>query len=189
MISGRRFRAFAVLDQWSRESLAIEVDVSLTGERITRVLERLRTTRGLPLVTQADNGPELRDRALDQWAHEHGVRLQFIEPGKPIQNAHIESFNARLREECLNEHVFVSLDDARFKIETWRIQYNRGRPHSSLGNLTPEEFAAQAADPRSAPLADTARPAQELLATAVQFAPAANPTPDSFSVTLKPGEG
>ena len=148
LISGRHFRAFAVLDQWSRESLAIEVDLSLTGERVTRVLERLRTTRGLPLVIQADNGPELRGRALDQWAYEHGVRLQFIEPGKPIQNAHIESFNARLREECLNEHVFVSLDDARRKIETWRIQYNRERPHSSLGNLTPEEFAAQAVQSR-----------------------------------------
>jgi transposase InsO family protein len=82
LISGRHFRAFAVLDQWSRESLAIEVDLSLTGDRVTRVLERLRTTRGLPLVIQADNGPELRGRTLDQWAYEHGVRLQFIEPGK-----------------------------------------------------------------------------------------------------------
>jgi putative transposase len=100
LISGRRFRAFAVLDQWSRESLAIEVDVSLTGERVTqRVLERLRGVRGLPSLIQADNGPELRGRVLDQWAYDHGVRLQFIEPGNPIQNAHIESFNARLRDE------------------------------------------------------------------------------------------
>jgi putative transposase len=189
LISGRHFRAFAVLDQWSRESLAIEVDLSLTGERVTRVLERLRTTRGLPLVIQADNGPELRGRTLDQWAYEHGVRLQFIEPGKPIQNAHIESFNARLREECLNEHVFVSLDDARSKIEKWRIQYNQERPHSSLGNLTPEEFAAQAVDPGSSALARTARPAQRQLATVVQCAPASDPTPYSFSVTLRPSEG
>jgi hypothetical protein len=92
-------------------------------------LERLHTVRGLPSVIQADNGPELRGRVLDQWAYDHGVRLQFIEPGKPIQNPHIESFNARLREECLNEHVFVSLDDARRKIEKWRIEYNRERPH------------------------------------------------------------
>ncbi len=119
LISGRHFRAFAVLDQCSRENLAIEVDVSLTGERVTRVMERLRTTRGLPTVIQADNGPELRGRALDQWAYEHDVRRQFIEPGKPIQNAHIESFSARLREECLNEHVFVSLDDADFDTLNW----------------------------------------------------------------------
>ena len=189
LISGRHFRAFAVLDEWSRESLAIEVDVSLTGERVTRVLERLRTTRGLPLVIQADNGPELRGRALDQWAYEHGVRLQFIEPGKPIQNAHIESFNARLREECLNQHVFVSLDDARSKIEKWRVEYNRERPHSSLGNLTPEEFAVQAANPGNSALARTARPAQKLLATAVQCAPAVDPKPHSFSLTLRPSEG
>jgi putative transposase len=189
LISGRHFRAFAVLDQWSRESLAIEVDLSLTGERVTRVLERLRTTRGLPLAIQADNGPELRGRTLDQWAYEHGVRLQFIEPGKPVQNAHIESFNARLRDECLNEHVFLTLDDARHKIETWRIQYNRERPHSSLGNLTPEEFAAQVVDPGSAALARTARPAQRQLATAVQCAPASDPEPYSFSVTLKASEG
>jgi len=179
-----------VLDQWSRESLAIEVDLSLTGERVTRVLERLRTTRGLPLAIQADNGPELRGRTLDHWAYEHGVRLQFIEPGKPVQNAHIESFNARLREECLNEHVFVTLDDARRKIETWRIQYNRERPHSSLGNLTPEEFASQAVlDPGSSALARTARPAQRQMAPAAQCAPASDPEPSSFSVTLKASEG
>jgi putative transposase len=189
LISGRHFRAFAVLDQWSRESLAIEVDLSLTGERVTRVLERLRTTRGLPLVILADNGPELRGRVLDQWAYEHGVRLQFIEPGKPIQNAHIESFNARLREECLNEHVFVTLADARSKIEKWRIQYNRERPHSSLGNLTPEEFAAQASTEGSSALARTARPAQELLAIAVPCTTASDPEPYSFSVTLRPSEG
>jgi putative transposase len=154
--SGRRFRAFAVLDEWSRESLAIEVDISLPGERVTRVLGRLHETRGLPVVLQADNGPELRGQVLDQWAYDHGVHLQFIERGKPIQNAYIESFNARLREECLNEHVFVSLNDARRKIEQWRIAYNRERPHSSLGNLTPEEFAAlpksQRAQPSRAPL-------------------------------------
>jgi putative transposase len=185
LISGRRFRAFAVLDQLSRESLAIEVDVSLTGERITRVLERLHTVQDLPSVIQADNGPELRGRVLDPWAYDHGVRLQFIEPGKPIQNAHIESFNARLREECLNEHVFVSLDDARCKIEKWRVDYNRERPHSSLGNLTPEEFAAQAVNEGNSALARTARPAQELLAIAAQCAPASDPKLPSFSSALR----
>jgi putative transposase len=178
--SGHRFRAFALLDEWSRESLAIEVDVSLPGERVTKVLERLRDSRGLPTVIQADNGPELRGQALDQWAYDHGVQLQFIEPGKPIQNAHIESFNARLREECLNEHVFVSLNDARSKIEQWRIEYNQERPHSSLGNLTPEEFAALAGEPGSAALARTARPAQEMLAPALQRSGRASKTQQFF---------
>jgi putative transposase len=149
-------------------------------------LERLRSVRGLPTVIQADNGPELRGRVLDQWAYDHGVRLQFIDPGKPIQNAHIESFNACLREECLNEHVFVSLDDARVKIESWRIAYNRERPHSSLGNLTPEEFAAAAKPQESSVAARTARPAQELLAVAVQRATPSDPKSDSFSTTLRP---
>ena len=178
--SGRRFRAFAVLDEWSRESLAIEVDISLPGERVTRVLGRLHETRGLPVVIQADNGPELRGQVLDQWAYDHGVHLQFIERGKPIQNAYIESFNARLRDECLNEHVFVSLNDARRKIEQWRIAYNRERPHSSLGNLTPEEFAALAKEPPSATLARTTGPAQERLASALQGAPAADPNSTVF---------
>jgi putative transposase len=184
LMSGRRFRAFAVLDEWSRESLAIEVDLSLTGERVTRVLEQLRNRRGLPTVIQADNGPELRGRVLDQWAYDNGVRLQFIEPGKPIQNAHIESFNARLREECLNEHVFVSLDDARSKIEKWRVEYNRQRPHSSLGNLTPEEFAAK--HQMSSAIARTAWPATDQeLADAAQRAPTSDPKLSTFSPTLR----
>lgn len=94
-------------------------------------------------MIQVDNGPEFAGKALDAWAHAHGVRLQFIEPGKPVQNAFIESFNGRLREECLNGHVFTSLEDAREKIETWRVDYNRNRPHGSLGRMTPEEFARQ----------------------------------------------
>jgi putative transposase len=185
--SRRRFRAFAVLDQWSRESLAIEVDVSLPGERVTRVLERLRDTRGLPIVIQADNGPELRGQTLDQWAYDHDIQLQFIEPGKPIQNAHIESFNARLREECLNEHVFISLDDARNKIEKWRVEYNRERPHSSLGNLAPEEFAAK--HQMSAAVARSAWPADEMLVAALHRTPAANPNPDAFRPPSAGSEG
>ncbi len=147
-------------------------------------MERLRGERGLPHVIQADNGPELRGRVLDQWAYEHGVKLQFIAPGKPIQNAYIESFNARLREECFNEHVFLSLDDARGKIERWRIAYNRERPHSSLGNLTPKEFAAK--HQMSSAAARTAWPVTDQeLAGAVQRAPASDPKPDSFSATLR----
>jgi putative transposase len=183
LFNGRRFRAFAVLDEWSRESLAIEVDFSLTGERVTGVLGRLSLERVLPCVIQADNRPELRGRVLDQWAYEHGVKLQFIAPGKPIQNASIESFNARLREECFNKHVFLSLDDARKKIECWRIAYSRERPHSSLGNLTPEEFAAK--NQMSSAIARTAWPAADQeLAGAVQHAPPSDPKPDRFSATL-----
>jgi hypothetical protein len=118
------------------------------------------------------------------------VWLQFIEPGKPIQNAHIESSNAQLREECLNEHVFLPLNDARIKIEQWRIQYNRERPHSSLSKLTSEEFAAQAAAGEgSSALARTARPAQASLAITAQCAPASDPKRYSFPVTLKASEG
>jgi putative transposase len=127
-------------------------------------------------------GPEFTGRVLDQWAFERGVKLQFLEPGKPIQNAYIESFNRRLREECLNEHVFISLDDARCKIEKWRIEYNRERPHSSLGHLTPEEFAAK--NQRNSASARTAWPANQEPAGAVQCAPASNPKPDRFSSAL-----
>ena len=186
LLDGRGFRALAVIDEWSRESLAIEVDLSLTGERVKRVLERLGSGRGLPAVIQSDNGPEFTGRVLDQWAYERGVKLQFIEPGKPIQNAFIESFNSRLREECLNEHVFLSLDDARGKIERWRTEYNRERPHSSLGHLTPEEFAAK--NQVSSAIARTAWPSDQELAGAMQRAPASGPESHSFS-TARSREG
>jgi len=183
LMSGKRFRALTVIDEWSRESLAIEVDVSLTGERVARVLDRLAIGRGAPAVLQSDNGPEFTGRVLDQWAYDNQVRLQFIEPGKPIQNAFIESFNSRLREECLNEHVFVSLADARNKIEKWRLEYNRERPHSSLGHLTPEEFAAK--NQLSSAIARAAWPAGQELAGAAHGAPASAPKPDRFSTALR----
>lgn len=189
LIDGRRFRVFTTIDEFSRESPALEVDVSLSGARVTRVLDRLCDTRGVPAVIQSDNGPEFTSRVMDQWAYEHGVRLQFIEPGKPIQNAIIESFNSRLREECLNEHTFVSLDDARRKIEQWRIQYNRERPHSSLGYLAPEEFAARARQIRSEATARSAWPAQEVLTGALQSAASSDPKPYSFSAHPRPSEG
>jgi putative transposase len=160
LFNGRRFRVLAVIDEFSRECLAVEVDASLTGERVTRVLERVCEVRGVPVVIQSDNGPEFRGLVMDQWAYRRGVRLQFIDPGKPIQNAFIESFNSRLRDECLNEQVFVSLADARHRIEQWRVQYNRERPHSSLGYLAPEEFAASTEPTRSAPAARNAWPAK-----------------------------
>ena len=174
-----------IIDQWSRESPALEVDFSLTGERVAMVFSKLSETRGLPAVIQSDNGSEFSSRHLDQWAYEHGVRLQFIEPGKPIQNAFIESYNGRFREECLNEHVFVSLADARRKVEQWRIAYNQERPHSSLGYLTPHEFAARHPTPtRSTAAARTALPAKLRLAGAVQSAPSVDPKPGIFSPAL-----
>ncbi len=185
LANGRCFRVLTIIDHWSRESPALEADFSLTGERVAMVFSRLSETRGLPAVIQSDNGSEFSSRNLDQWAYEHGVRLQFIEPGKSIQNAFIESFNGRFREECLNEHVFVSLADARRKIEQWRIAYNQERPHSSLGYLTPHEFATRHPTPtRSTAAARTAVPAKLRLAGAVQSAPSVDPKPAIFSPAL-----
>jgi putative transposase len=178
---GRRFRALTAIDEFSRECLAIEVGASLTGARISQVLQRLCELRRVPTIIRSDNGPEFRGRVMDEWAFGCGVRLQFIEPGKPIQNAFIESFNSRLREECLNEQVFTSLDDARRKIEQWRNEYNRARPHSSLGYLTPEEFAVSASHLRSAPAARSAGPAQTMPSGALHCAPVSVEEPDSFS--------
>jgi putative transposase len=137
---GRRIRLFTVVDVFTREALAIEVDTSLPGGRVVRVLERLVAERGAPDEIVLDNGPELAGKALDQWAYERGVWLRFIEPGKPIQNAFVESFHGRLRDECLDRHWFIGLSDARQTIETWRQDYNQSRPHSALGYRPPEEF-------------------------------------------------
>ena len=138
---GRKVRALTIVDDFTRECPAIEVDFSLSGERVVRVLEQLALTRGLPRSIVCDNGPEFVSHALDQWAHRRGVALQFIEPGKPVQNAYIESFNGRFRDECLNESWFVSLADAQHTIEAWRVDYNVTRPHSGLDSRTPHEFA------------------------------------------------
>ncbi len=143
---GRRFRALTLVDCHSRECLALEVDTSLNGERVVRVLERLKETRGLPAVIQTDNGPEFTGHALDTWAYKNRVRLFFIEPGKPVQNAHIESFNGKLRNECLNLEWFTSLREARQVIEEWRISYNGFRPHSALNNLPPEVWQQNQAE-------------------------------------------
>ena len=137
---GRRIRLFTVVDVFTREALAIEVDTSLPGGRVVRVLERVAAERGVPDEIVLDNGPELAGKAVDRWAYERGVRLHFIEPGKPIQNAFVESFQGRLRDECLNRHWFVGLADARRTIEAWRLDYNHWRPHSALRYRSPEEF-------------------------------------------------
>jgi putative transposase len=148
---GRKIRLLAVIDSYTREALAIEVDTSLPGRRVASVLSRVVAERGTPAELLMDNGPELTGKALDQWAYERGVQLRFIEPGKPVQNAWIESFNGRLRDECLNEHWFLNLADARQIIEAWRIDYNRHRPHSSLGYLPPEAFHRATTDRETQP--------------------------------------
>lgn len=138
--NGRRFRTLNIVDDYTRECLAIEVDFSLPGERVVRVLEELSSGRGLPQTIVIDNGPEFSGKVLDFWAYQKGVKLQFIRPGKPVENAYIESFNGKFRDECLNSNAFLSLRHARMLIARWREDYNKVRPHSSLGNLTPEEF-------------------------------------------------
>jgi putative transposase len=135
-----RVRILNIVDDYSREAVAIEVDSSLPGLRVVRVLERLAQERPLPGLI-VDNGPEFTGRALDAWAYARGVQLHFIRPGKPIENAFAESFNGRLRDECLNENWFADLHEARMKIGSWRIDYNEVRPHCALGNRTPIEYA------------------------------------------------
>lgn len=144
--SGKVIRMLTIVDDCTRECPVIEVDTSLGGLRVRRVLDRIASERGLPGAIVLDNGPEFRGRALAAWSEERGVRLEFIQPGKPTQNAYIESFNGRLRDECLNANWFTSLSDARQKVETWRLDYNQQRPHSSLDYLPPAEFARKAAE-------------------------------------------
>ncbi len=139
--NGRKFRTLNIVDDFTRECVAIEVDISLQGVRVARVLDRISIMRPLPKSIVCDNGPEFAGKVLDAWAHEKGISLDFIRPGKPVENAYIESFNGKFRDECLNSEVFLSLKDAQEKIEKWREDYNCMRPHSSLGNLTPSEYA------------------------------------------------
>ena len=151
LATGRRFRTLNVVDDYTRECLRIEVDTSLGGKRVARVLEGLRQERGSPQVIVVDHGPEFTSQALDRWAYQRGVKLHFIAPGKPAQNAYVESFNGKFRDECLNQHWFGDLEEVRGKIEAWRQDYNQQRPHSALGYRTPEEFAAQVAARRASP--------------------------------------
>jgi putative transposase len=147
LADGRPFRTLNIVDDFTRECLAIEVDRSLPGARVVRVLERLRATVGLPAVIVVDNGPEFISRTVDAWAYGQAVTLQFIRPGKPVENAYVESFNGKFRDECLNEHWFRNVADAIAIIEAWRVDYNTVRPHHSLQHQTPEDFAAACAGP------------------------------------------
>ena len=137
LADGRRFRVLTIVDNVSRVSPAIEVGHSLTGERVVAVLERLKRTAGTPERIAIDNGPEFISKALDAWAYRNGVQLEFSRPGKPTDNAFVESFNGRFRDECLNQHWFVSLEEVRQTVEAWRIEYNTERPHRALGQQTP----------------------------------------------------
>ena len=139
---GRWFRILTVVDQYTRECLCAYADRSQTGEKVVEQLKRLVAVRGVPESITIDNGSEFAGRAMETWAYQAGVKLDFIRPGRPVQNAYIESFNGRLRDECLNGEVFFSLTDAREKLERWRHDYNQQRPHSALADRTPQEFAA-----------------------------------------------
>lgn len=136
-VDGRKLRCLNLVDDFTKECLAIEVDTSLPGKRVVSVLERLAECRGLPMSVTVDNGPEFISKVLDEWAYRRQLQLRFIEPGKPQQNAYIESFNGKFRDECLNEHWFLSMRHARQVIAEWREEYNHERPHSSLGYQTP----------------------------------------------------
>jgi putative transposase len=143
LASSRRFRILTVVDDFSRECLALVVDNSLSGIRVARELDRVVQMRQTPCMVVSDNGTELTSHAILEWQETRGVEWHYIAPGKPMQNGFIESFNGRLRDECLNENLFANLAQARTIIEAWRIDYNTRRPHTSLDGLTPTEFAAR----------------------------------------------
>lgn len=146
---GRRLRMLNAVDVFTRECHCIEADTSITATWVTKILDQLGWKHGLPKVITVDNGPEFISRALDRWAYLHGVTLHFIQPGRPAQNGHVESFNGRLRDECLSQAHFPTLARARAELELWRVDYNTRRPHSAVGYETPAAFAAAA--PRCLP--------------------------------------
>jgi putative transposase len=143
LLDGRPFRVLTVVDQWSRQSPLLEAGTSFTGRDVVAALDRLLAGTGTPRSITVDHGTEFMSKALEAWAFYRGVQLDFTRPGKPTDNSHIESFNGRLQDECLNVQQFLSLADARAKLEAWRVDYNQQRPHGSLGHLTPSEFVTQ----------------------------------------------
>jgi putative transposase len=143
LYSGRAIRILTLVDNYSRECLALGVGVSVKGDDVVAILNTVVRERGAPRSIRVDNGTEFTSMAMDRWAYWHGVTLEFSRPGKPQDNALIEAFNGRFRQECLNAHWFLSVADAQEKVQAWRNHYNAERPHSSLGNLTPEDFAQQ----------------------------------------------
>lgn len=147
---GRQFRVLTVVDHFSRECPVIEAALTMSGPSVAAILDRVAATYGYPKAITVDNGSEFYSQAFDSWAYRHHIQLDFIRPGKPVENAYIESFNGRLRDECLNANVFLSVSDAQAKLEAWRIDYNERRPHSSLGGLAPAVFAARHRKPKAA---------------------------------------
>jgi putative transposase len=153
LFNGRRFRSLTVVDIYSRECLAIEIGQHIRGGDVTRAMDRLKAVRGIPNSIKVDSGLAFISKELDKWAYEHEVIQDYSRPGKPIDNAFIESFYGSFKDECLNTNWFLSLEDAREKIEAWRIDYNEGRPHSSLDNLTPMQYGQMhGGQPRPNPL-------------------------------------
>lgn len=142
LANGRRFKCLTMVDVMGKESPGLLADHSIRGIDVCRFLDRVFSQRALPETLIFDNGPEFAGKALDEWAYRHGVKLHFIDPGKPSQNGFCESFNGKFRDECLNEHWFQTLAEARVRIEAWRVDYNEVRPHSALDNMTPKEFMA-----------------------------------------------
>jgi putative transposase len=140
---GRRFRTFNVVDDFNREALHIEVDTSITSQRLVRIFEQLKRDHGLPQVLRTDNGPEFLGETFVEWAKANGMAIQYIQPGKPNQNAYIERFNRTFREEVLDQHLFARIEDVREAAYWWMIEYNEERPHDSLGDLTPAEYRQQ----------------------------------------------
>jgi putative transposase len=147
LISGQAFRVLTVIDNWSRESVLLEVGFRLTGQSVADALNRVAKKHKLPATITVDHGSEFTSLILDEWAHNNQVAMSFTRPGKPTDNGLCESFNGRLRDECLNVNEFKTLEDAQRIIEAWRCDYNEYRPHGSLGNLTPYEFQSKVRKP------------------------------------------
>ena len=163
LVDGRPFRVLTIVDQFSRESLRAEPRSSFPGSQVVASLERIALQRGYPEAITIDNGTEFSSRALETWAYEHEVKLDFIRPGKPVENGFIESFNGKLRDECLNTELFFSLSDACRKLSSWRTDYNEQRPHSALGGLAPAEFVQRVAGIRNQKPSEPPKPSASVV--------------------------
>jgi putative transposase len=187
-LDGHWFRVLTVIDQFTRECLALVADRALNGHRVALALSQVIAERGVPESITADNGSEFSGKAMDAWSYQYGVHLEFIRPGKPVDNGYVESFNGRLRDEFLNVETFFDLSDVREKLERWRQDYNQVRPHSALGDLAPEEFTRAWKESSAASLR-TAWPAKEAPADAVQSNATADPKPIQLLVPPSEAKG